>query len=94
MLVVVANDLPPAVRGRMKLWFVEPKPHVFVSGLKDAVAIKVTEYLIRHCPAEAGVIIFRSLPVPPGYVIRVIGTPKKEHTEISGLQLVFESFLP
>ena len=31
MLVVVANDLPPAVRGRMKLWFVEPRPNVFVS---------------------------------------------------------------
>ncbi len=25
MLVVVANDLPPAVRGRMKLWFTTPE---------------------------------------------------------------------
>lgn len=28
MLVVIANDLPDAVRGRLKLWFVEPRPNV------------------------------------------------------------------
>ena len=37
MLVVIANDLPPAVRGRMKLWFVEPRANMFVSGIKDSV---------------------------------------------------------
>ena len=45
MLVVIANDLPPAVRGRMKLWFIEPRPNVFVSGVKDAVAKKVMQIL-------------------------------------------------
>ncbi|MFV0548471.1 MAG: type I-E CRISPR-associated endoribonuclease Cas2e [Limnobaculum xujianqingii] len=75
----------------MKLWFVEPKPNVFVSGLKDSVAIKVTEYLVEYCPPDAGVIIFRSLPTPPGYSIRIIGATKKQQTEISGLQLVFET---
>ena len=45
MLVVVANDLPPAVRGRMKLWFVEPRANVFVSGINDSVATTVVDYL-------------------------------------------------
>jgi CRISPR-associated protein Cas2 len=58
MLVVLANDLPPAVRGRMKLWFIEPKPNVFVSGVKDSVAKTVTEYLLSHCPAESGTCYF------------------------------------
>gem|GEM_PF-6413815 len=26
MMVVIASELPPAVRGRMKLWFIEPRP--------------------------------------------------------------------
>ncbi|PIE39970.1 MAG: type I-E CRISPR-associated endoribonuclease Cas2, partial [Gammaproteobacteria bacterium] len=73
MLVVVADKLPPAVRGRMKLWFIEPRPHVFVSGVKDAVAVKVVEYLYRHCPADSGVTVFRSISRPPGYEIRTIG---------------------
>jgi len=90
MLIVLANDLPPAVRGRMKLWFVEPRPNVFVSGLKDSVANYVVDYLLTHCPVTAGVLIFRSIRKPPGYEIRTIGLPAKNLTEISGLQLVIE----
>ncbi len=90
MLVVLANDLPPAVRGRMKLWFVEPKPNVFVSGVSDSVAQKVVEYLYEHCPTESGLMIFRRIPQTPGYEIRGIGDHKRQLTEISGLQLVIE----
>ena len=90
MLVVIANDLPPAVRGRMKLWFVEPRPNVFVSGIKDAVAKKVVDYLYNHCPIESGLMVFRSVPETPGYEIRGVGDTKRSLTEISGLQLVIE----
>ncbi len=54
MLVVIANDLPPAVRGRMKLWFIEPRANIFVSGIKDSLAKKVVDYLYKHCPAASG----------------------------------------
>lgn len=91
MLVVLANDLPPAVRGRLKLWFIEPRPNVFVSGIKDSVAQTVVDYLYKHCPPEAGVIIFRSIPKPPGYEVRTIGPPRKPTIEISGLQLIIET---
>ena len=49
MLVVIANNLPPAVRGRMKLWFVEPRANVFDSGIKDSVAKSVIDYLFENC---------------------------------------------
>ena len=91
MLVVVANDLPPAVRGRMKLWFVEPRANVFVSGIKDSVAQTVIDYLYEHCPSESGIVMFRSLPGPPGYEVRTFGPTPKALTEISGLQLVVET---
>jgi CRISPR-associated protein Cas2 len=58
VLVVIANYLPPAVRGRMKLWFVEPRPNVFVSGIKDSVAEKVVSYLHEFCPPESGLLVF------------------------------------
>lgn len=90
MLVVIANDLPPAVRGRMKLWFVEPRPNVFVSGLKDAVAQKVVDYLYKHCPADSGLIVFRKIASAPGYEIRSVGDTRRQLMEISGLQLVIE----
>lgn len=90
MLVVIANDLPPAVRGRMKLWFIEPRPNVFVSGVKDAVANKVVDYLYDRCPLESGLMVFRRIPETPGYKIHGIGDTKRNLTEISGLQLVIE----
>lgn len=58
MMVVIANDLPNAVRGRLKCWFVEPKPGVFISGIKDALAKNVVEYLFANCTEESGLMIF------------------------------------
>ncbi|TKD34327.1 type I-E CRISPR-associated endoribonuclease Cas2e [Azotobacter chroococcum] len=75
----------------MKLWFVELRPNVFVSGIKDSVALMVVDYLYKYCPPESGLVIFRSLPHPPGYEIRTIGPPRKPMTTFSGLQLVIET---
>jgi len=91
VLVAIANDLPPAIRGRMKLWFTEPRPNVFVSGVKDSVAITVMKYLYAHCPKESGIIFFRAIAAAPGYEIKTLGSTKKALTEISGLQLVIET---
>ncbi len=90
MLVVIANDLPPAVRGRMKLWFVEPRANMFVSGIKNSVAKKVVEYLHRHCPSESGLMIFNSSSTTPGYEIYGLGDTRRDVIEMSGLQLVIE----
>lgn len=91
MLVVLANDLPPAVRGRMKLWFTEPRANMFVSGIKDSVAATVIDYLYKYCPPESGVMIFQSISKPPGYKIHSIGPTRKTLVELSGLQLVIET---
>ena len=90
MLVVLANDIPPAVRGRMKLWFVEPRPNVFISGIKDSVADDVVEYLYKHCPAESGLMVFKKIKQVPGYKIRGVGDTRRSLIEINGLQLVQE----
>ena len=90
MLVVLANDIPPAVRGRMKLWFVEPRPNVFISGIKDSVADDVVEYLYKHCPAESGLMVFKKIKQVPGYKILGVGDTRRSLVEINGLQLVQE----
>lgn len=90
MMVVIASELPPAVRGRMKLWFIEPRPNVFVSGIKDALAERIIRYLLRHCPKSSGLMIFSEVGSAPGYVISVLGKTQRELVEISGLQLIRE----
>ena len=59
MTVIVANDTPPAIRGMLKRWFVEPQPNVFVGTLNRRTRDKMLEYIKRNaegmslssCPA-------------------------------------------
>lgn len=90
MLVVIANDLPPAVRGRMKLWFVEAKANVFVSGIRDSVAKSVIDYLFENCPSRSGLLIFQKISSAPGYRIHGMGDTRRRLKKISGLQLTLE----
>jgi CRISPR-associated protein Cas2 len=90
MVVVVANDLPPAVRGRMKLWFIEPRANIFVSGIKDSVAGKVITYLFESCPVSSGLLVMQRINSPPYYKIWGVGDTNKKIALIDGLQLIFE----
>lgn len=90
MLVVIANNLPPAVRGRMRLWFIEPRANIFVSGIKDSTAEEVVTYLLSHCPTESGILILKRIPHTPGYTILGSGDTNRSFTEISGLKLILE----
>ncbi|MDO9567367.1 MAG: type I-E CRISPR-associated endoribonuclease Cas2e [Candidatus Desulfaltia sp.] len=74
----------------MKLWFIEPKPNVFISSVKDSVADGVVNYLHKYCSSDAGVVIFQRINRVPGYKIRGIGDPRRELISISGLQLILE----
>ena len=92
MVVLISTVLPPAVRGKLKLWFVEPKPGVFVSGIKDSLADRVIQLITTYTPSDAGFLLFRSITRAPGYEIYVHGTPPKELANISGFQLIIEKF--
>lgn len=91
MIVIIANHLPDAVRGRLKLWFIEPKPNVFISGIKDSLADKVVDYLFESCEPGSGLMIFKSIKKPPGYQIYGAGFTKKQMIEITGFQLIIET---
>jgi|TARA_Y100000294_G_C8269422_1_gene222192 CRISPR-associated protein Cas2 len=77
----------------MKLWFVEPRANIFVSGIKDSVAKKVVAYLHTHCPSESGLMVFCSTSSVPGYRISGYGDTNRVLAQLSGLQLVREKQL-
>jgi CRISPR-associated protein Cas2 len=74
----------------MKLWFVEPRANVFVSGIKDSTAEEVVDYLLKHCPPESGILILKRIPRAPGYTILGNGDTTRSFTEISGMKLILE----
>ena len=93
MVVIVADSLPDALRGKIKLWFVEPKPNVFVSGITDALADRVVNLLMEKAPASSGMVIFKSIRQAPHFRIYIRGIPQKQLTAICGLQLLIEKSL-
>lgn len=88
MVVVIAEQIPDAIRGKMKLWFIELKPNVFVSGINEHVAKKVVDYLFSRSTFLSGMTIIISKNNSPGYQIISLGTTKKKIVEMTGLQLI------
>lgn len=93
MIVLVANHLPPSVRGRLKLWFIEPKPNVFVSCIKDRVADKVIEELWSICPVNSGLLIIKSNVTTQGFSIDSRGEPNKSLYQKEGISLIIDKML-
>lgn len=93
MTVLVCNDVPPAIRGHLKRWFIEPKPNVFVGTLNPRTHRKVMDFILRNSPPEFGVLVISSAPNCQGYEIQRTGpegkTGRKE-VDISGIPLIAE----
>ncbi len=92
MTVLVANDTPPAIRGILKRWFVEPKPNVFVGTVNRRTRDKVLEYIKRNSK-DTSLLILTSEPNCQGFRIERWGEPDRRDTEISGLWLVAEQWI-
>lgn len=90
MVVVVSKDIPPAIRGRLKLWFIEVKPGIFVSGIKDSLAEKVVDYLTSFCDDISSFVILKETNKAPFYKVIRFGRENKNIHDISGFDLVFE----
>jgi CRISPR-associated protein Cas2 len=96
MTVLVANDVPPAIRGHLKRWFIEPRPNVFVGTLNVRTHRKVLDFITRNAPDDFGMLCISSHPNCQGYLVERIGPEGKSgrrDLDLSGIQLVAESWI-
>jgi CRISPR-associated protein Cas2 len=89
--VIIAHDTPPAIRGILKRWFIEPKPNVFVATLNRRTRHKVIQYVIRNAPGMS-LLIIHSDNNCQGYQIERHGEPDRQDIELSGLWLIAEKW--
>ncbi len=92
MTVIVANDTPPAIRGILKRWFVEPKPNVFVGTVNRRTRDKVLEYVKRNAKGMS-LLIITSEANCQGFRIERWGEPDRRDIVMSGLWLVAEQWI-
>lgn len=91
MTVLVANDVPPAIRGHLKRWFIEPRPNVFVGTLNARTHANVMGFIGRNAPPEFGFLVITSRPNCQGYDIErhgPQGAVGKSPYELSGIELI------
>jgi CRISPR-associated protein Cas2 len=89
MTVLIAHDTPPAIRGILKRWFVEPKPNVFVGTVNRRTRDKVLDYVKRNAEGMS-LLVLTSEPNCQGFRIERWGQPDRNDVVLSGLWLVAE----
>ena len=91
MMVIVVNNTPPRVRGRLAAWLLEIRTSVFVSDYsartRDRIWEQVTEYI-----EEGDAVMVWTAPTDQGFDFRTVGKNRRMPVDFDGLKLV--SFSP
>jgi len=91
MLVIVLENAPPRLRGRMALWLLEVRAGVYVGDLSKRAREMLWEQITVGIE-EGNAVMIWSTNTESGYDFQTIGTNRRIPVEFDGLKLV--SFLP
>lgn len=91
MLVIVVENAPPRLRGRLALWLLEVRAGVYVGK----VGKRIREMLWAQLEAGIGdgnAVMVWATSTESGFDLRTLGANRRVPVELDGLKLV--SFLP
>lgn len=91
MLVVVAEAVPPRLRGRLAIWLLEVRAGVYVGN----VSKRVREMIWEQCEGmmeDGNIVMLWRTNTESGFDFQTLGENRRIPVEYDGLRLV--SFLP
>ncbi len=91
MLVIVVENVPPRLRGRLAIWLLEVRAGVYVGNVSRRVREMIWDTVIKGIE-EGNAVMAWSTNTESGFDFLTWGTNRREPVEIDGLKLV--SFLP
>jgi CRISPR-associated protein Cas2 len=91
MIVVVTENIPPRLRGRLAVWLVEVRAGVYVGTTSQRVREKIWEYCDADCE-DGNIVMAWQTNTESGFDFQTMGTNRRIPVEFDGLRLV--SFLP
>ena len=89
MTAIIANNVPPAARGLLRRWFIEPKPNVFVGSVNARTREKTLDYIRRNAPGLAMLVIFDEKN-SQGFTVLSYGATDRVIVRKCGLELIQE----
>lgn len=91
MLVIVVENVPPRLRGRLGLWLVEVRAGVYVGKVSRRVREMIWDNLERGVEEGNAVMVWSSNS-ESGFDFLTLGANRRIPVEMDGIKLV--SFLP
>lgn len=91
MLVIVAENVPPRLRGRLGLWLVEVRAGVYVGKVSRRVREMIWDNLVLGVEEGNAVMVWSSNS-ESGFDFLTLGANRRIPVEMDGIKLV--SFLP
>ncbi len=91
MLVIVVENVPPRLRGRLGLWLVEVRAGVYVGKVSRRVREMIWDNLERGVEDGSAVMVWSS-NTESGFDFMTLGANRRKPVEMDGIKLV--SFLP
>lgn len=86
MLVIVTENVPPRLRGRLAVWLLEVRAGVYV-GRYSARVREMLWKQVESDPGEGSVVMAWSAPTESGFDFRTLGPNRRMPTEMDGVLL-------
>lgn len=91
MLVVVTENVPPRLRGRLAVWLLEIRAGVYVGDVSRKIREMIWEQ-VNALAEDGNVVLAWSTNTESGFDFQTYGQNRRIPIEMDGLRLV--SFLP
>ncbi|OCG11188.1 type I-E CRISPR-associated endoribonuclease Cas2 [Gilliamella sp. App6-5] len=91
MCVVVTENVPPRLRGRLAIWLLEVRAGVYIGDISRPIREMVWQQ-ISELAEEGNVVLAWATNTESGFDFQTYGTNRRVPVELDGLRLV--SFLP
>jgi len=91
MLVIVTNNVPPRLRGRLAAWLVEVRAGVYIGNYGKRVREMIWQQL-EALIGDGDAVIAWSTNTESGFEFQTLGTSRRLPIDYDGLRLV--QFLP
>jgi len=93
MLVIVVENVPPRLRGRLSIWLIEVRAGVYVGNCSERVRDVIWDH-VQKGSEEGNAIMAWSTNTESGYDFLTIGANRRMPVDFDGLRFVSFSAQP
>lgn len=87
MLVIVVNNAPPRLRGRLAAWLLEIRAGVFVGDYSARTRDRIWDQVVSYIEGGDAVMVWRA-PTDQGFAFKTTGQNRRVPVDFDGLTLV------